>query len=101
MIDKDPIGFAIVILAMTLVVYICRASGYWLVGRVTIGPRMRRLMDALPGAIICSTVAPVLVQGGLRAVLAVGAAVLTMALLKRDVYAVAASIIVAAAAYGI
>ncbi len=68
--ERDPIGFAAVIIAMTVAVYITRVGGYWLIGRVTIGPRLRKMLDALPGAIIAATIAPLLapwrVQRGLR-----------------------------------
>ena len=49
------------IAAMTVAVYLTRAGGYWLIGRVTIGPRLRKMLDALPGAIIAATIAPLLV----------------------------------------
>lgn len=99
MIEKDAFGFLLLIASMTLVVYLTRIVGYWFIGRLVIGPRLRRALDALPGAIISATAAPVLVQGGLRALLAMGATALVMLLVRRDFFAVAAGVAVGAAAY--
>lgn len=99
MIEKDAFGFFVTLGLMTLVVYVTRIAGYWLIGRLVIGPRLRRMLNALPGAIIAATVAPALVQGGLRAVLALGATVLVMIVVRKDFFAVLAGVAVAAAAF--
>jgi uncharacterized membrane protein len=96
--ERDPLGWFAVIAAMTVAVYVTRAGGYWLIGRVTIGPRLRRMLDALPGAIIAATIAPLLVHGGLSAVCAVGAALLAMIALRNDFAAVSAGLVAAALA---
>lgn len=96
MIERDPLGWLAVIAAMTVAVYITRAGGYWLIGRVTIGPRLRKMLDALPGAIIAATIAPLLVQGGVSALAAVTAALLAMVALRNDFAAVAAGLVAAA-----
>ncbi len=90
--ERDPLGFAAVIMVMTIAVYLTRAGGYWLIGRVTIGPRLRKMLDALPGAIIAATIAPLLLHGGLSALCAVGAALAAMILLRNDFAAVAAGL---------
>jgi uncharacterized membrane protein len=90
--ERDPLGFAAVIMAMTIAVYLTRAGGYWLIGRVTIGPRLRRMLDALPGAIIAATIAPLLVHGGFSALCAVGAALVVMIMVRNDFAAVAAGL---------
>jgi uncharacterized membrane protein len=82
MIESDPLGFALALAGMTLTVYLSRAGGYWLIGRVTIGPRLRRILDALPGAVIAASVAPIVVHGGLRA----GAAILAAAVVMFPVW---------------
>jgi uncharacterized membrane protein len=56
MIENDPLGYAAVLVAMTVAVYLMRAGGYWLIGRVPIGPRLTRMLDALPGAVIAAPV---------------------------------------------
>lgn len=99
MIDGDPVGFAVALAAMTLTVFLSRAGGYWLIGRVTIGPRLRRMLDALPGAVIAASVAPIVVHGGLRAALAMVAAAGVMFVVRNDFAAVLAGVAVAAGAF--
>jgi uncharacterized membrane protein len=99
MIDSDPLGFAAALVAMTLTVYLSRAGGYWLIGRFRIGPRLRRMLDALPGAIIAASLAPILLHGGWRAGLAMAVAAATMVVLRNDFAAVLAGVAVAAGAF--
>lgn len=99
MIEKDAFGFLVLIALMTLVVYFTRIVGYWFIGRLVIGPRLRRMLDALPGAIIAATAAPILVLGGPRAWLAMGATALVMIALRKDFLAVATGVAVGAAAF--
>ena len=54
------IAFAV----MTAVTVASRLGGYWLMGYVTITPRVRRRLDALPGSIIVAASLPVAVNGG-------------------------------------
>ena len=99
MIDSDPLGFFAALAAMTVTVYLSRAGGYWLIGRVTIGPRLRRMLDALPGAVIAASVAPIVLHGGLRAGFAMLAGAVTMFLIRNDFAAVLGGVAVAAGAY--
>jgi uncharacterized membrane protein len=101
MIESDATGFLGLVAAMAVTVYLTRAGGYWLIGRVTIGPVLRRMLNALPGAVISATIAPVLVQGGLRALIAMLAAGAVMYFLRRDFAAVAAGVAVAAGAFAL
>jgi uncharacterized membrane protein len=94
--ERDPLGWFAVLAAMTVAVYITRAGGYWLIGRITIGPRLRKMLDALPGAVIAATIAPMLVHGGLSGLAAVAAALLAMVALRNDFAAVASGIVAAA-----
>ena len=94
--SHDPLGYAIVIVVMTVVVYITRAGGFWLIGRVKIGPRLARMLDALPGAIIAATIAPLLLRGGVSAFAAVGVALFVMIVVRKDFAAVAAGLATAA-----
>lgn len=97
MTESDPLAFAAVLLAMTVAVYLMRAGGYWLIGRLPIGPRVHRMLDALPGAVIAATVMPILAHGSASAMLAVGAAAVTMFMVRNDFAAVVAGVAVAAA----
>ena len=97
MIEHDPLGFAAMLAAMTAAVMVCRLGGYWLLGRFAIGPRLRRMLDALPGAVIASTTAPILLTGGVSGWLAVLAAGTTMIVVRNDFAAVVAGGAAAAA----
>jgi uncharacterized membrane protein len=59
------------ILAMASVTYAIRAGGFWLMRRVPLTPRVRRGLEALPGAVIVATVLPLTVQSGLPAAIAI------------------------------
>lgn len=99
MIEKDAFGFFVALAGMTVVAYLTRIAGYWLIGRFVISPRLRRMLDALPGAVIAATVAPTLVAGGLRAILAMAATALVMIAIRKDFFAVVAGVAVGAAAF--
>ena len=81
---------------MTLAVYVTRAGGFWLIGRFTIGPRLRRMLDSLPGAVVAATIAPVMVQVAFSAVAAVAAALLAVVTIRNDFAAVLAGVGIAA-----
>lgn len=98
MIESDPLGFIGVVTAMMLAVYAMRAGGYWLIGRFYIGPRLHRMLDALPGAVIAASVVPIVVKGGVSALCAVTAAVVVMRVVRNDFAALIAGVGVAAAA---
>lgn len=97
MIEKDAFGFLVTIALMTIVVVLTRIAGYWLIGKFVIGPRLRRMLDALPGAIIAATVAPALVQGGVRSIVALATTALVMILVRKDFLAVLTGAAVGAA----
>jgi uncharacterized membrane protein len=101
MIESDPRGFLALLAAMIGAVYLTRAGGYWLIGRVTIGHRLQRVLNTLPGAVIAATIAPVLVQGGLSAASAMLVAAAVMYFWRRDFAAVAAGVAAAAGAFAL
>jgi uncharacterized membrane protein len=94
--ESDPFGFIAVIVVMGAVAYLMRAGGFWLIGRFTIGARLRRMLDALPGAVIAATVVPLALKAGPSALLAVGAAGVTMLVVRNDFAAVLAGVATAA-----
>jgi len=96
--QHDPLGFAAMLAAMTAAVIVSRVGGYWLLGRFTLGPRLLRMLDALPGAVIASTTAPILITGGVSGWLALIAAGATMVLARNDFAAVLAGVAIAAGA---
>jgi len=94
----DGIGVTAAILAMAAATYLTRTSGFWLMAHVPLTARLRRMLEALPGAVIAATVLPIMAKGGAPAALAVAAALLTMLARRNEFLAVAAGIAVAAAA---
>lgn len=73
-----------VILAMAGVTYLCRSLGYFLMGYVPLTPRVRRGLEALPGAVVVSIVVPGAVAAGSAGILAVMAGMITMWATRRD-----------------
>ncbi len=81
---------------MTAVTVTMRLGGFFLMRYVPITPRVRRMLDALPGSVIMAAVLPVVVEGGLVAALAVAAGLLAMYLARNDLVAVIVGVGVAA-----
>lgn len=52
------------ILGMAGVTYFTRAGGLWLMNRITITPKIEASLKALPGCILISIVAPLILAGG-------------------------------------
>lgn len=59
----DSITLAAIIL-MALVTYATRAGGLWLASRLELSGRAEVFLEQIPGAILVSLVAPVVVSGG-------------------------------------
>jgi uncharacterized membrane protein len=88
-------GAFMAILAMAVATYFCRVAGFWLMGQVTITPRVRRALVALPGSIVVATVAPIVLRSGLPAVAAVAAAIAVMAIRRNELAALIVGLAVA------
>lgn len=96
--DLGAYGVFVAVTAMALATYPMRAGGFWLMGHVPLTPRIRRILEALPGAVVVATVLPILLREGLPAAVAIAAA-LVMTLIKRnDFLALVAGVTAAAAA---
>jgi uncharacterized membrane protein len=65
-------------------------------GHVPLTRRVRKMLEASPGAVIVATILPILMQEGVPAALAILAAGAAMYLFRRDYIAVAAGMAVAA-----
>ena len=83
---------------MTAVTVASRLGGYWLMGYVNVTPRVRRMLDALPGSIIVAAALPVAVNGGPVVIFAILAALAVAILLRNGFIAVIVGMAVAAAA---
>lgn len=98
MADVSGPGAIAAILAMGAVTYAMRAGGFWLMGHVPLTPRVRRMIEALPGAVIIATVLPIAASEGVPALLAIAAAVGAMMIRRNDFLAVIVGMTVAALA---
>ena len=83
---------------MTAVTVASRLGGYWLMGYVTVTPRVRRMLDALPGSIIVAAALPVAVNGGPVVMFAIAAAMAVTIIRRNDFIAVITGMAVAAIA---
>jgi uncharacterized membrane protein len=90
-------GVWLAIAAMALATYLCRVGGFWLIAVVPLTPRLKRALEALPGAIVAATVAPLVLKGGLVAGLAVGAGLAMMIWRRNELLSLVTGLVVAAA----
>ena len=65
----DPLTLLTIVL-MALVTYATRAGGLWLASRLALSERAEAWLDYIPGAILVSIVAPVVLAGGIAEALA-------------------------------
>ncbi len=87
-----PWGAAIVIFAMTVTTFSCRASGLVLMSRIKLTPRVERALQALPGSIVIATIVPIAFDGGVPATLGLGMTVLAMSLVRLELVAILAGL---------
>ena len=80
------------IVVMAVMVFLMRAGGYWMMAHVPLTPRVRRMLEALPGSIVVAIVAPIVVREGPVAALAVFIAAVVMILRRSELLAVVAGI---------
>ena len=93
-------GVLAAILAMALATYAMRAGGFWLMGNVPPSPRLKRMLEALPGSVVAATVLPIVVRDGMAAMLAIAAAGAVMLVRRNDLLAVVTGMAVAALVRG-
>lgn len=55
----------VTILGMGIVTYATRAGGIWAIERIEVSDRTETALEALPGAVLISLIAPKVVHGGL------------------------------------
>jgi uncharacterized membrane protein len=83
------------ILAMAVATWATRLGGYWLVRRLGTGPRLRAVLDAVPGVVLVALIAPAALGSGPANALA--AIVTATAAMRLPALAVVAVATVAAA----
>lgn len=89
--------FVLAVLTMATATYALRVGGYWIMGRLPLTDRVRRGLEALPGAIIVSTVLPIVLQGDLVVGVSVMVAVAVQIGVKKEYAAVFCAVCAAAA----
>jgi uncharacterized membrane protein len=90
-------GPLLAILAMGAATYAMRTLGFWLMSHVRLTPRLRRMLEALPGSVVLATVLPIVVRDTPAALLAIAAAGAVTLVARNDFLAVLAGMAVAAA----
>ncbi|HVV80804.1 MAG TPA: AzlD domain-containing protein [Pseudolabrys sp.] len=88
--------FWLLIAAMTSVNYAIRTGGFILMGYVPITPRVRAILNALPGAVVMAIVLPLIVRGGAPAWAAILVSIALMTWKRNDLLAVVAGMVAAA-----
>src|SRR5262245_30885001 len=97
-IENADWGVTAAIVAMAVATYAMRASGFRLMALVPLTPRLRRMLDALPGSVVVAAVLPLIVREGPVAVVAIGATIAMMMMRRNDLLAVFTGMAVAAGA---
>jgi len=85
-------------IAMTAVTVASRLGGFWLMRYIPVTPRVRRMLDALPGSIIVAASLPVVVEGGVVVMVAIAAAMIATIIRRNEFLAVIVGMAVAALA---
>jgi uncharacterized membrane protein len=88
----------VAILGMAGATWLMRVSGYWLMGHVPLTPRVRKMLEALPGSVVAAIVLPIMVKNGLPAILAIAAVVASMMVRRNEFIAIALALAVASGA---
>jgi len=96
--DLGVYGTYIAIAAMAAATYPMRVGGYWLMAHVPLTPRVRRILEALPGAVIVATVLPILAREGAPAAIGIAAALISTLIRRNDFVALIAGVAAAAVA---
>lgn len=68
----------VAIVLMGIITYALRAGGFWLMGRVTLSPRVEAGLAYLPGAVITALVVPSVVAEGVAGVAGLAAVAIAM-----------------------
>ena len=96
---NEPLQFGVyyaIVVAATVTAF-TRFAGFWMMGRVTLTPRILGMLNALPGSVVPALIVPIIVKEGMPAGAAVIAVVLIMIWRRNEFLALAAGIAVAAA----
>lgn len=78
---------------MAAITYGFRGGGYWLMGRVTLSPRMEAGLAYLPGAVITALVVPSMLEAGTPGVFGVAVVAICMRIRPNLLLAMTAGIL--------
>jgi uncharacterized membrane protein len=87
--DPAVYGPFAAIVAMALAASATRIAGYWLMGHVPMTPRVRRMLETLPGAIVVATIVPLVARAGAPGLVGIGVTFASMLLRRNEFLAVA------------
>jgi uncharacterized membrane protein len=87
-----PHGVFYVIAAMAAITAFARLSGFWIMGRITLTPRILRMLDALPGSVVAALIVPLILKEGLVAGIAAAAVALVTIWSRSDLLALVCGI---------
>jgi uncharacterized membrane protein len=96
MTEALPFGIYILLAVMAATTMLSRFAGFWMMGRVTLTPRIRRMLEALPGSVVAALVVPIAVKEGLPAAVAMMAVALLMIWRRNEFIALACGIAIVA-----
>lgn len=85
------------ILGMAVVTYITRAGGFWLMGHVTITPRIERFLRHMAGGVLIAIVTAAAMNGDIAMWIGLGAVLAIMLPLRRPMTAILIGVAIAAA----
>lgn len=81
------------IAVMAVITYAFRGGGYWLMGRVTLSPRLEAELAYLPGAVITALVVPSMLEAGVPGIFGVGVVAMCMRIRPNLLLAMSAGIL--------
>lgn len=93
-------GTVVAICVMAIATTFNRTAGFLLMRLIPVTPRVRRVLDALPGAVLVALLAPGVVHGDKAMLLGLVAALIATKLTRSDFIAVVAAMATAAAVRG-
>jgi len=89
------------IVSMAVITAGTRLAGFFLMRYVPVTPRVRRMLEALPGSVIVAIVLPQTVRGGPVMMVAVLAGMAAMLVLRNDLVAIVVGVASAAVLRGV
>ncbi len=95
MTSVDP-GTLLGIAVMALATIFNRTAGFMVMRFIPLTPRVRKILECLPGAVLIAIIAPTAAHGDLAVAAGLTAALIAAKLLKSDFFAVLAGVAMAA-----